>query len=117
MKRSIPLTSLEGVTKSTDDNNHQFILHVEKEVDYRFDAKKRELRDECIKALKDSYFYLMSKSLPIYGISTDKISLESYVQTEKDVKENHRKMPSPDFRLWQEDNKNVVIAENELKRQ
>ena len=68
-----------------------------------FDAKTRELRDECINAMKDCFFYSQQKNLPIFGVATSKYKLEDFVQTQKDIDRNNRSMPGEHFRLTEED--------------
>jgi hypothetical protein len=35
-QRKIPISKIKAATKSTIDNNHEFIVHVRQEYDYRF---------------------------------------------------------------------------------
>ena len=68
-----------GVSKSIEADDHKFVVHVNGEPDLIFNAGKRELRDEIITALKQSYFYAIRNNLPIYGIPTTRYQLSDYV--------------------------------------
>jgi len=48
-QRRINLKSITAMTKSTENNNNEFICHVKDEYDYRFTCEKRE---ELFNALK-----------------------------------------------------------------
>lgn len=42
LMRSIKLSKLNGLTKSTDADNFDFIIHVKQEYDYEFRSKQRD---------------------------------------------------------------------------
>lgn len=53
------------MTKSTEKDNNEFIVHVKDEYDYRFTCEKRE---ELFEHLKECYFNMMNDNLPIFGV-------------------------------------------------
>ena len=68
MQREIPFDKLQGVTKCTEDKNNEFVLHIKGEHDYRFDCGTRQIRNECVTAVKECYWYSQAKDLAIYGV-------------------------------------------------
>ena len=67
LKRAIELQKLQGLAKSTDPKNHQFIVHVQDDYDYHFESL---IKEECFTAIKECYFNAAGKELPTYGIPT-----------------------------------------------
>ena len=51
------------MTKSS--NNDEFVLHVRDEYSYRFNSKRRK---ELFQCLKQIYFLITKKNLPVYGV-------------------------------------------------
>ena len=54
-----------GLTKSTEANNKEFIVHVRGENDYRFIC---ELRDEFFEQTKACFFHLQNENVPVFGV-------------------------------------------------
>ena len=52
LKRAIKFEKLQGLTKSTDPKNHQFIVHVKDDYDYHFESL---IKDEIFFAIKGCY--------------------------------------------------------------
>ena len=64
-QRSIRLSKVMGLSKSTQANNKEFIVHVRGENDYRFIC---EMRDEFFEQTKACYFHLQNDNVPVYGV-------------------------------------------------
>lgn len=86
-KRNIRIPSLKGLTKSTDPDIQNFLIHVENEYDYEFVCKKRM---KLFKAIKECYFALMNKNLPVYGVPGQ---LDEYLTTKSDLKKGEQRLP------------------------
>ena len=54
-QRSIRLSKVMGLTKSTEANNKEFVVHVKGEYDYRFIC---EMREEMFEHIKACFFHL-----------------------------------------------------------
>jgi phosphodiesterase/alkaline phosphatase D-like protein len=65
IKRSIPISSLLGITKNLHGTKREFTLHVNSEYDYRFQSDKR---DEIIGILKTKYAERNGINLTILGV-------------------------------------------------
>ena len=85
------------MTKSTELNNNEFIVHVKNEYDYRFVCEKRE---ELFSHLKECYFTLMNENLPIYGVPG---KVKEFSTSKKDIKAGCEKQPPEGYRLRNED--------------
>ena len=64
-KREIALRNVMAISKSTEDGNKEFVVHVRAEYDYRFIC---EMRDELFEQIKACYFHLMNENLPVFGV-------------------------------------------------
>ena len=80
LKRTIPIMKLKAVTKSTQQGNFDFILHVDGERDYRFNDKNRL---EIIKSIRETYFKASNKNLPYYGVPG---AIKQYMMTNEENK-------------------------------
>ena len=102
-KRSIYLSKIKALTKSTQLNNIDFIVHVEDEYDYMYRSKQVA---EIVNAIKESYFTCMNQNLPIYAVP-GKITV--YMSTQKsmldlrDIGVAKGQLPPDEFRMWDED--------------
>ena len=65
VNRSIPLSKIQALTKSTLANNHNFIIHIEDDYDSVF---KCEDRDELIESIRKCYQEKHNQDLQIFGI-------------------------------------------------
>ena len=103
IKRCIPLKELGGITKTVSPSKNvlEFTLHVPREYDYRLVAIKPDKRDEVMNIIKQAYIELMSKNLPIYGVTSK--DLKPYTTTESDMKKQQSRMTPPENRLLSED--------------
>lgn len=86
-----------ALTKSTEANNKEFIVHVRGEYDYRFIC---ELRDEMFEQIKACFFQLMNENLPVYGVPG---KLKAHCTSKQDAKAGDDKLPPDSFRLRGED--------------
>ena len=118
MQREIPFDKIQGLTKCTEEKNNEFVLHIKNEHDYRFDCVTRQIRNECITAVKECFFYATAKDLPIFGVQSSKYKMGDFVQTKKDLERNNRSMPGEHFRLHEEDTcgKNAASVTQGLMR-
>ena len=88
---------MKALTKSSDENNKEFIVHVKDEYDYRFVC---DLREELFEQLKSCYFNLMNQNLPIYGVPG---KLKEFATSKKDIKNGNEKLPPETWILKAED--------------
>ena len=95
VQRSIQIKNLLGVTKSS--NNDEFVLHVQDEYSYRFNS---ELRKELFQCLKQIYFLITKKNLPVYEVVG---TLKDYANSQKDVQKGITRIPPSVYRLIDED--------------
>ena len=86
-KREIALRDVMAISKSTEDNNKEFVVHVRNAYDYRFIC---ELRDELFEQIKACYFHLMNDNLPVYGIPG---KLAQHATSKNDAKAKIDKIP------------------------
>ena len=64
-QRSIRLQKVMALSKSTEQGNKEFVVHVKGEYDYRFIC---EMRDDMFEQIKACYFHLMNENLPVFGV-------------------------------------------------
>ena len=64
-QRSIRLSKVMALSKSTEANNKEFVVHVRGEYDYRFIC---EMRDDMFEQIKACFFHLMNENLPVFGV-------------------------------------------------
>lgn len=79
-KREIKIYDIEALTKSTEQGNLEFIVHIKDAYDYRFIC---EQRDELFEQIKAVFFQTMNANLPIYKVNG---KLKEYTTNKKDVK-------------------------------
>ena len=96
-KREIALRNVMAISKSTEDGNKEFVVHVRAEYDYRFIC---EMRDELFEQLKACYFHLLNTNLPVYGVPG---KLAQHATSKNDMKANVDKVPPETYRLRGED--------------
>ena len=100
IQRSIKLTQIQALTKSTEKGNFNFLVHVEDAYDYGFICKEREA---LVEAIKSSYHNLLKRNLLIYGV---KGKIERYVTPKKgkfDVRKAKGILPPDEYILYDED--------------
>jgi len=85
------------MTKSTKEDNTEFIVHVRSEYDYHFECDKRT---DIFNAVKYVYHQNNKTNLPVYGVP-DK--LKHYATTKKDISNGYEVDPKEQFRLRNED--------------
>ena len=86
-----------ALSKSTEEGNKEFVVHVRADYDYRFIC---ELRDELFEQIKACYFHLMNDNLPVYGVPG---KLAQHATSKNDKKANVDKIPPETYRLRGED--------------
>ena len=86
-----------ALSKSTEANNKEFVVHVRGEYDYRFIC---ELRDDMFEQIKACYFHLMNENLPVFGVPG---KLKSHCTSKNDAKAGQDKIPPESYRLRNED--------------
>ena len=91
IKRSIPLNSLVGVTKSMLGSKDEFVLHFEGTHDHRYLVKDTNVRKEIIDVLKRLYADQFQQNLPIYAV--DEKNLKDFTTVKKLVKQGKSKIP------------------------
>ena len=64
-QRSIRLSKVMALSKSTEPNNKEFVVHVRGEYDYRFIC---EMRDDMFEQIKACFFHLMNENLPVFVV-------------------------------------------------
>ena len=96
-KREILLRNVMAISKSTEEGNKEFVVHVRADYDYRFIC---ELRDELFEQIKACYFHLMNDNLPVYGVPG---KLAQHATSKNDKKANVDKIPPEQYRLRGED--------------
>lgn len=89
---------MRAATRSNLKGAYEFIVHVDKEYDYRFIS---EQRDEIFKALKYVYHKETGKNLPIYGVNYP--SLKNFETSKKHMKAGVFILPPDVFRIRSED--------------
>ena len=96
-QRRIGIKAIKAVTKSTQANNLQFIVHCMNEYDYMFES---DFRKEIFEALKYVYFIQNQHNLPVYGVN-DK--LKDYATTKKDISNGYVVNQKEEHRIKSED--------------
>ena len=64
-QRSVPVSRIKALTRATEREHHEFIIHFRDEYDY---FMKCDQMDELFQAIKECYFKETGKNLPIYGV-------------------------------------------------
>jgi hypothetical protein len=99
VKRMIPISEISGVSKTTASNKEmEFAIHVPKTYDYRFVTQKR---DDIIHVLKQLYIIKNKDNMPVYHINEK--TLKNFVTTETDFKKGTSKIPTMEYRSYDED--------------
>ena len=96
-KREIALRNVMAISKSTEESNKEFVVHVRADYDYRFIC---EMREELFEQIKACFFHLMNENLPVYGVPG---KLAQHATSKNDKKANVDKVPPENFRLRGED--------------
>ena len=97
VQRKIEVKSIKSVTKSTQANNLQFIVHIKSQYDYMFES---DYRKEIFDALKYVFWKTHGCNLPVYGVN-DK--LKDYATTKKDINNGYEVKQKDEHRMKAED--------------
>lgn len=92
-QRPISIQKLKALTKSSDNGNYEFIVHVKNEYDYRFTS---DSRDELFEHIKACYFHCMNANLPVYMVPG---KVKEFETSKKDVKAGIERIPPDSY--WQ----------------
>lgn len=106
VQRKISINSIKALTKSTNPNNAQFIVHVRSEYDYMYES---DFRKEIFDAMKYAFWKANGVNLPVYGVP-DK--LKEYHTSKKDISNGIEVNPQETFRLHNED----IYEENQAAK-
>ncbi len=96
-QRTIKINPIRALSRSTIDNDFDFVVHVKDEYDYRFICDDREKLFVQIKAV---YFTQLNKNLPIFDVPD---GLNKYATTKKDTKAHIERTPPDSYRNYNED--------------
>ena len=96
-QRTIKINTIRALTRSTIENDFDFVVHVKDEYDYRFICEDREKLFVQIKAV---FFTKMNKNLPIFDVGD---GLNKWTTSKKDSKANKEKTPPDNYRNYNED--------------
>lgn len=99
MRRSIAIANLSGLTKNSQKDSTEFIIHVLNEPDYRLTCDSRK---EFLNSVKLNYISVKHNNLSVFGISKSK-TLSDFVTTEADVKKGKNRLPLKLARVYEED--------------
>jgi len=100
IKRVITINDIGGISKTVPPSRctTEFTVHVPSSYDYRFATEKRE---EILDVLKRCYYIKKQKNVPMfYATSKD---LREFTTTEKDMKKEVVRFPTPNYRTTEED--------------
>ena len=86
-----------ALSKSTEQGNKEFVVHVKGEYDYRFIC---EMRDDMFEQIKACYFHLMNENLPVFGVPG---KLKQHCTSKQDAKAQVDKLPPDGYRMRAED--------------
>ena len=86
-----------ALSKSTEQGNKEFVVHVKGEYDYRFIC---ETMDELFEQIKACYFHLMNENLPVFGVPG---KLKQHCTSKNDAKAQVDKLPPDGYRMRGED--------------
>ena len=103
-QRTIKINTIRALTRSTVENDFDFIVHVKDEYDYRFICEDREKLFVQIKAV---YFTKMNKNLPIYNVHD---GINKFTTSKKDARVNNEKTPPDSYRSYDEDIYEPIVA-------
>jgi len=96
-QRKISIFNIKAVTKSTQPNNKQFIVHINSEYDYMFESDQIS---EIFEAIKLVFWQNKKINLPVFGVP-DK--LKDYSTSKKDINNGVEVKPKENYRLVNED--------------
>ena len=65
IQRSLPMEQLKGLTKSVNEANDEFVIHIRDSYDQRL---KSENKDYIMDLLKKLHLLAVAKHLPLYGV-------------------------------------------------
>ena len=88
VNRNIPIEKIQALTKSTQENNKNFIIHIEDDYDSVF---KCEDRDDLVESIRKCYQERFKKDLQVYGING---KIEKFVTPKQGTMVDFRKAKS-----------------------
>ena len=91
IRRKIPFSSVEGVTLSNLQNNHEFVLHVCDDYDYRFRIPDYKMKVNLLKSVCLQYEKTLKKKMAFYFV--DDFTLVKYCTFKHDIKQKKTKRP------------------------
>jgi hypothetical protein len=100
IQRRIRIKDIAGITKSTDKNCFEFVVHHEWEYDYRLVTDQRK-RDEIFYILKHCYHNVFHKNIPVYGVAYS--HLKDFTTGKYDAKDQISRIPPKGNLLKDED--------------
>ena len=98
MMRSIYISKLGGISKTTLPGSKEFTIHVPTEYDYRFCS---DHKDEIVRVIQVLYFIKNGDNLPVFGIPKQK--LDEFTTTEKDMLKSRTRFPPLKYRIFEAD--------------
>ena len=99
IKRQIQIKSISGLTKTVPPSKSlEFSIHVDADYDYRFSSQRRE---EIMDLIKRLYLIERAANCPIYHTTTK--DLKEFTTTEKDFKKKISRVPTSEYRNYDED--------------
>ena len=100
IQRKIAIKDIAGITKSTDKNCFEFVVHHKREYDYRLVTDQRK-RDEIFLILKHCYHNIFHKNIPVYGVAYS--HLKDFTTGKEDAKDRISRIPPKGNLLKDED--------------
>jgi len=88
---------LEGLTKSQQEGEKEFVIHVVVQYDYRYKFNDLDQRQILFQCLKEAFLASVKKNLPVYGVPEK--NLNDYCTNKKDVKNSQSRVPTLARRL------------------
>jgi serum/glucocorticoid-regulated kinase 2 len=100
IQRRMEIKDVAGITKSTDKNCFEFVVHHDNEYDYRLVTDERK-RDEIFLILKHCYYNALKKNIPVYGVAYS--HLKDFTTGKDDIKDKISRIPPKGTLLKDED--------------
>lgn len=99
IKRAIKISEIGGLSKTVPPSKAlEFTIHVPETYDYRFTSARR---DDIVMLLKQLYLIEFKQNCPVYHITAK--NLKDFTTTEKDFKKTVSRIPTQDYRSFDED--------------
>lgn len=91
IKRKIPIDLVSAFTVSCDPNSSEFVIHVEKQHDYRYSGGEKK-RENAIYAICMAFRMMTGRKIPFHF--KEEADLRAYQTHDTDVKKNINKRPA-----------------------